>query len=47
MGMSGKWPGIPIGNFPTSHKAVSRRAESWESFFKGQVSSHEASPLTL
>ena len=47
MGMSGKWLGIPIGNFPTSRKPDSRRADSWESFLKGQVSSYEASRLIL
>jgi hypothetical protein len=47
MGMSGKWPGIPIGNYPTSHKPVSQRADSWESFLKRQVSSHEACRLIL
>ena len=26
-GMYGKWPGIRIGNFPTSHKPVSWRAD--------------------
>jgi len=47
MGMSGKWLGIQNGNFPTSRKPVSRRADCWESFLKGQVSSYEASRLIL
>ena len=47
IGMSGKWLGIPIGNFPTNRKPVSRGADSWESFLQGQVSTYEASRLIL
>ena len=42
MDMSGKWPGILIGNFPISHKSVSQRADPEILFSRGNASRYEA-----